>query len=67
MITREFDCMIRSEPSPDIFYSDHCMVLAELSLRKPALTFREVSCRKMKAIDRELFRRNLTLLQRNTV
>ena len=56
MITREFDCMIHSEPSSDIFYSDHCMVLAELSLHKPALTVREVSCRKMKAIDRELFR-----------
>ena len=59
MITREFDCMIHSEPSSDIFYSDHCMVLAELSLQKPALTVREVSCRKMKAVDRELFRRNL--------
>lgn len=31
MITREFDCMIHSEPSSDIFYSNHCMVLAELS------------------------------------
>ena len=59
MITREFDSMIHSEPSSDIFYSDHCMVLADLSLHKPALTVREVSCRKMKAIDRELFRRNL--------
>ena len=59
MITREFDCMIHSEPSSDIFYSDHCMVLAELSLHKPGLTVREVNCRKMKAIDRELFRRNL--------
>ena len=59
MITHEFDCMIHSEPSSDIFYSDHCMVLAELSLHKPALTVREVNCWKMKAIDHELFRRDL--------
>ena len=24
MITREFDCMIHSDPSSDIFSSDHC-------------------------------------------
>jgi hypothetical protein len=60
MITREFDCMIHSEPSSDNFYSDHCMVLAhELSLHKPALTVKKVSCRKIKDIDRELFRRDL--------
>ncbi|CAB4011578.1 Hypothetical predicted protein [Paramuricea clavata] len=26
MITSEFDCMIHSEPSSDIFYSDHCSI-----------------------------------------
>ena len=52
MITREFDCMIHSEPSSLIFYSDHCMVLAELSLHKPALTVKKVSCRKIKDINK---------------
>ena len=59
MITREFDCMIHSEPSSDVFYSDHCTVLAELSLYRPVLKVKEVSCRKLKAIDRELLRRDL--------
>ena len=50
---------METTPISDCYLSDHCTVLCNLVLRKPAFSVKEVSYRKVKAIDINAFRKDL--------
>ena len=51
IITRVSDALAKSTPISDSYLSDHSTVLCPLVLRKPVLTVKQVTFRKIKAID----------------
>ena len=59
MITREINSLIGTTPISDCYFSDHCTVLCDLTLRKPALAVKQVSYRKLKTIDISEFKSDL--------
>ena len=63
LITRESDPIIKMSPSSDLFLSDHCTVLCELSILKPPLKEKNISYRKLKTIDIQQFKHDLKLSQ----
>ena len=56
LITREHDSLVQDLPKSDCFLSDHCTVMCDLNLSKPPLIVKEVSYRKLKAIDIQAFK-----------
>ena len=59
IITREINSLIGTTPISDSYFSDHCTVLCDLTLRKPALAMKQVSYRKLKIIDISEFKSDL--------
>ena len=59
IITREINSLIGTTPISDCYFSDHCTVLCDLTLRKPALAVKQVSYRKLKIIDISEFKIDL--------
>ena len=56
IITRQCDSVLASAPTTDYFLSDHCSILCDLKVEKPALPTKTVSYRKIKDIDRQTLR-----------
>ena len=59
IITRQCDVVLASAPTTDYFLSDHCSVLCDLHVVKPALPTKTISYRKIKDIDRQILRDEL--------
>ena len=59
IITREVNALVETTPISDCYLSDHCTVLCNLTLRKPMLSVKEISYRKIKAIDINAFKEDL--------
>ena len=59
IITREINLLIGTTPISDCYFSDHCTVLCDLTVRKPALAVKQVSYRKLKTIDISEFKSDL--------
>lgn len=59
IITREVITLLETTPISDCYLSDHYKVLCNLVLCKPAFSVKEVSYRKVKAIDINAFRKDL--------
>ena len=55
IITRDSDNLITDPPVTDTFLSDHATVLCNLSILKGKLITRDVTFRKLKSIDLEVF------------
>ena len=60
IITRQCDFVLASAPTTDYFLSDHCSILCDLKVEKPALLTKTVSYRKIKDIDRQTLRDEVT-------
>ena len=60
IITRQCDSVLASAPTTDYFLSDHCSILYDLKVEKPALPTKTVSYRKIKDIDRQTLRDEVT-------
>jgi len=56
IITRQCDSVLTSAPTTGYFLSDHCSILSDLKVEKPALPTKIVSYRKIKDIDRQTLR-----------
>ena len=52
IITRQCDSVLASARTIDYFLSDHCSILCDLKVEKPALPTKTVSYRKIKDTDR---------------
>ncbi|KAL9959876.1 hypothetical protein ACROYT_G033246 [Oculina patagonica] len=55
VITRDVDELISTAPVVDYLFSDHITVICDLIIKKPSFTVKEISYRKIKGIDIELF------------
>ena len=60
IIIRQCDSVLASAPTTDYFLSDHCSILCDLKVEKPALPTKTVSYRKIKDIDRQTLRDEVT-------
>ena len=59
IITRVSDALTKSTPIADSYLSDHSTVLCSLVLSKPVLTVKQVTFRKIKAIDLANFKNDI--------
>ena len=59
IITRVSDALAKSTPISDSYLSDHSTVLCPLVLRKPVLAVKQVTFRKIKAIDLANFKNDI--------
>jgi hypothetical protein len=59
IITRKMDTIITSPPINDTFLSDHSTVLCDLNLTRAAVKPGETSCRKLKGIDFDSFKKDI--------
>ena len=59
IITRVSDALTKSTPISDSYFSDHFTVLCPLVLRKPVLAVKQVTLRKIKAIDLANFKNDI--------
>lgn len=59
IITRVSDALTKSTPIADSYLSDHSTVLCSLVLRKPVLTVKQNTFRKIKAIDLANFKNDI--------
>ena len=60
LITRSSDSRLIRDVQPDSYFSDHCSVLFLINTSKPQLSRKEVSFRKIKAIDTTAFMEDLS-------
>ena len=59
IITRKTDSIIANNPVPGYFISDHVTIQCGLKMCKPNVVTKEISYRKVKAIDWDSFKRDL--------
>lgn len=59
IITREASHLIQTTPVSDYLFSDHFSVLCNLTFRKPAMSVKKVSYRKIKSINMNTFKDDL--------
>ena len=59
IVTQQCDSVQASAPTTDYFLSDHCSILCDLKVEKPALPTKTVSHRKNKDRDRQTLRNEL--------
>ena len=59
IITRRADSLLSTNPIADCLFSDHFTVISDLIVKKPLLTVKQISYRKIKSIDTESFTNDL--------
>ena len=60
VVTRCSDSVLAAKPITDHLFSDHITVVCDLTLGKPSPMLKKLSYRKIKAIDREKLRQDLS-------